>query len=198
MNDPRITPSRWYYVLSAVIFVGGWVLFIVFLFKSLTGMEANLQQVVAPGETEITLRSPGNYTISYEYHSVVGGKIYSTDENISGLECVLVSKAKGSRITLSPSRMNSTYEFGGRSGRSIFDFTIDQPGGYTLTSAYPQDQVGPEVVLAVGKDSTAGLFLTIGGGLALVFGSMGIALAVTLITLIKRSNKKKRLASEAG
>jgi hypothetical protein len=50
----------------------------------------------------------------------------------------------------------------------------------------------------VGKDSTAGLFLTIGGGLALVFGSMGIALAVTLITLIKRSNKKKRLASEAG
>jgi len=174
------------------------VLFIVFLFKSLTGMEANLQQVVAPGETDLTLHAPGTYTISYEYHSVVGGKVYSTDENISGLECVLVSKAKGSRITLSPSRMNSTYEFGGRSGRSIFDFTIDQPGVYALTSAYPQDQVGPEVVLAVGQDSTAGLFLTVGGGLALVFGSMGIALAVTLITLIKRSNNKKRLASQAG
>ncbi len=158
---------------------------------------AKLQQVVAPGETELTLREPGNYTIFYEYHSVIGDKVYSTEESLSGLACVLVSKAKNSEIALSPSSMNSTYEFGGRSGRSIFDFKIYQPGVYALSAGYPQGQQGPEVVLAVGKDFTTGLFATILGALALVFGSMGIAVAITLVTLLKRSKKKKLMASQA-
>src|SRR5208283_1139575 len=122
MDEPRITPSRWYYVLAGVVFVVGWVLFALFLFKTLSGMGAKLQQVAAPGETDLTLREPGNYTIFYEYHSVIGDKVYSTEESLSGLACVLVSKAKNSEIALSPSSMNSTYELGGRSGRSIFDF----------------------------------------------------------------------------
>ncbi|MGA3326974.1 MAG: hypothetical protein ABSF45_21125 [Terriglobia bacterium] len=197
MNDARITPSRWYYVLAGVVFVGGWVLFALFLFRSLSGMAARLQQVVVPGETDLTLREPGNYTISYEHHSVIGDKVYSTDESISGLRCVLVSKANNLKVALSPSSMNSTYEFGGRSGRSIFDFRIDQPGVYTISAGYPQGQQGPEVVLAVGKEITTGLFTTILAALALVFGSMGIAVAITLVTLLKRSKQKKIMVSQA-
>ena len=197
MDESRFTPSRGYYVLAGLVFVAGWVLFAWFLFKSLSGMGAKLQQVVAPGETELTLREPGSYTIFYEYHSVIGDKVYSTEESLSGLACVLVSKAKNSEIALLPSSMNSTYEFGGRSGRSIFDFKIGQPGVYALSAGYPQGQQGPEVVLAVGKDFTTGLFATILGALALVFGSMGIAVAITLVTLLKRSKKKKLMASQA-
>jgi hypothetical protein len=191
MDDARITPSRWYYVLAGLVFVAGWVLFALFLFKTLSGIGARLQQVVAPGETDLTLREPGNYTIFYEYRGVVGDKVYSTDKSLSGLECVLVSKARNSTVALSPSSMSSTYEFGGRSGRSVFDFTIDQPGAYALSASYPQGQQGPEVVLAVGKGFTAGLFATILEALALVFGSMGIAVAIMLVTLLKRSKKKK-------
>jgi len=191
MDDARTTPSRGYYVLAGVVFVAGWVLFAGFLFKRLSGLGATLQQVVAPGETDLTLREPGNYTIFYEYHSVVGDKVYSTDESLSGLRCLLVSKANNSKIELSPSSMNSTYELGGRSGRSIFDFKIDQPGVYAISAGYPPDQQGPEVVLAVGKGFTTGLFATIFGALALVFGSMGIAVAITLVTLLKRSKKKR-------
>jgi hypothetical protein len=197
MDESRFTPSRGYYVLAGLVFVAGWVLFAWFLFKSLSGMGAKLQQVVVPGEKELTLREPGNYTIFYEYHSVIGDKVYSTEESLSGLACVLVSKAKNSEIALLPSSMNSTYEFGGRSGRSIFDFKIGQPGVYALSAGYPQGQQGPEVVLAVGKDFTTGLFATILGALALVFGSMGIAVAITLVTLLKRSKKKKLMASQA-
>jgi hypothetical protein len=160
-------------------------------------MAARLQQVVVPGETDLTLREPGNYTISYEHHSVIGDKVYSTDESISGLRCVLVSKANNLKVALSPSSMNSTYEFGGRSGRSIFDFRIDQPGVYTISAGYPQGQQGPEVVLAVGKEITTGLFTTILAALALVFGSMGIAVAITLVTLLKRSKQKKIMVSQA-
>lgn len=191
MDESRITSSRGYYVLAGVVFVGGWVLFALFLFKSLSGMGARLQQVVAPGETDLTLREPGNYTIFYEYHSVIGDKVYSTDESLSGLRCVLVSKANNSKVALSPSSMNSTYELGGRSGRSIFDFRIDQPGVYAISAGYPQGQQGPEVVLAVGKDFTTRLFATILEALALVFGTMGIAVTITLVTLLKRSKKKK-------
>ncbi len=126
----------------------------------------------------------------------MGDKVYATDESLSGLRCVLVSKANNLKVALSPSAMNSTYEFGGRSGRAIFDFRIDQPGVYTISAAYTQGQQGPEVVLAVGKDITTGLFTTILGGLALVFGSMGIAVAITLVTLLKRSKKKKLMASQ--
>jgi hypothetical protein len=196
MDEARLTPSRWYYVLAALVFVAGWVLFALFLFKSLSGMGAKLQQAVAPGETDLTFREPGNYTIFYEYHSVIGDKVYSTDESLSGLTCALVSKARNSKIALSPSSMNSTYEFGGRSGRSIFDFRIDQPGVYALSAGYPQGQPGPEVVLAVGKGFTTGLFATILGALALVFGSMGIAVAITLLTLLKRSKNKKLMAGQ--
>jgi hypothetical protein len=198
MDTTPITPSRWYYVLAAVIFIAGWALFAGFLFQSLSGMEAGLQRVVVPGEMDITLRERGRYTISYEYRSVIAGKIYSTAENISGLECTLVSKANGSKVALSLTSVNTTYEFGGHAGRAIFDFTIDQPGIYTLTAAYPEGRQGPEIVLAVGEDSTIGLFTTIFTGFAIAFGTIGVSLAITLVTLIKRSNKKKKLLASQG
>jgi len=198
MDDQRIRPSRWYYACAGVVFVAGWVLFGLLLIKNLSGMGAKLQQVVVPGEAEITLREPGEYTIFYEYQSVVGNRVYSTEQNLSGLECELVSKAKNARIALSPSSMNSTYELGGRSGKSVFEFRIIQPGVYELSAGYPEGQQGPEVVLAVGKDFTARMLMTIFGGLALVFGSIGIAVAITVVTLIKRGKAKKQLnASQA-
>ena len=193
MDDQRITPSRWYYALAALVFVAGWVLFALFLYKNLSGMGAKLQQVVAPGEANLTLREPGHYTIFYEYRSVVGDRVYATNESLSGLECVVVSKGTSAKVVLWPSAINSNYEFGGRSGRSVLEFNIDQPGVYALTAAYPQGQPGPEVVLAVGKDFTAGLLTTVFGSIALVFGAIGIALAIALVTLIKRSKAKKRL-----
>jgi hypothetical protein len=198
MDDPRITPSRWYYVLAGLVFVTGMVLFVGFLFKSISGMGSKLQRVVAPGETELTLREPGTYTIFYEYHSFIGDKVYSTDASISGLACAVVSKAGNAKIALAPSSMNTTYDFGGRSGRSLFEFRIDQPGVYGLSARYPEGQPGPEVVLAVGRDFTAGIFVTVFGALALVFGSIGIAVAITVVTLIKRSKKKKLLVQTAG
>ena len=196
MDEPQITPSRWYYALAGIIFVAGWILFAALLYKNLSGMGARLQQVVAPGQAELTLREPGHYTIFYEYHSVIGDKVYSTGEGISGLECALVAKAKPQKIALSPSTMNSTYQFGGRSGRSLFEFVIDEPGVYVLSADYGEGRPGPQVVLAVGKDFTAGLITTIFGAIALVFGSIAIAVAIAVVTLVKRSKSKKLATSQ--
>jgi len=198
MNNGEIHPSRWYYGIAGVIFVGGWVAFGVFLFMNLSGMGSKLQQVVVPGKTDIALRDAGDYTIFYEYQSVVDNRVYSTAHELSGLGVTLTSKATGSLLSLVPNTSNSTYELGGRAGTSVFEFNIIEPGAYELSASYPKGQVGPEVVLAVGHDFTVGLLTTIFGSLAIAFGSNAISIALTIYTVIKRNKAIKRLKSGDG
>jgi hypothetical protein len=192
MNGQEIRPGRWYYGLAAFIFVGGWVLFGIFLWKNLSGIADQLQQVVVPGKVQLNLPSPGNYTIYHEYESVVGSKIYSGGQTLAGLEVTLSSLATGDEVALSRANVDSTYSMGGRSGKAVFDFTIDRPGAYELTAQYPEGEEGPEVVLAVGQGFTGRILTTIFGALGIVFGSMVLAVAIALITAIKRHNAAKR------
>ena len=196
MDETEITPSKWYYVLAGLVCVTGVALFVLLLYKNLSGLGSKLQQVVVPGEAEMNLREPGHYTIFYEYQSVVGDKVYSTEENLSGLRCRLISKADNAKIALHRPSANATYELGGRSGRSILDFTTDKPGVYVLSASYEEGRQGPEVVLAVGKDFMANLFKTIAGAMALMFGTMAATVAIVVVTLVKRNKCKKRGAMQ--
>jgi len=193
IDNERIYPSRWFYALAALVFIGGWVGLGVILFMRLRGTERRLQQVVVPGRAEITLPDVGNYTVFYEYKSVVGSKIYSTAPELSGLECTVISKATGAKVPLSVAAMTSSYEFGSRAGTSVFDFNIHDPGAYELSAAYSEGHAGPEVVLAVGHDFLASLLITVFGSLAIVFGSMIVSTLIAIVTAVKRSNAKKRL-----
>ena len=193
MVEDEIRPSRWYYGLAGLVFVAGWVLFALFLFQNLSGLSDTLQQVVVPGSVELTLSQPGKYTIYYEYRSVVGSKIYSADQNLPGLKCVLVSKTTGSKVALSRASVSSSYSMGGREGVAVFDFTIEQPGVYELSAGYPEGQEGPEVVLAIGQGFVVRILTAVFGGLAIVFGSMAAAVAIAVITLIKRTKAEKEL-----
>lgn len=193
MNGEDIRPSRGYYGLAGLVLVAGGALFALLLFKNLSGLADKLKQVVVPGKSEITLTEPGEYTIFYEYQSVVGNRVYSTERNLSGLECALVSKDTRAKVALSRTSTNSTYTVGGRSGESIFDFRIERTGTYELSAWYPEGREGPEVVLAVGHDFTTKLLLTIFGGLGILFGSIALAVAIALVTFIKREKAEKRL-----
>jgi len=193
MDKEKIRPSRWLYVLAGVIFIGGWVGFAVILFTSLMGIGNKMQQVVVPGRSTITLHDTGSYSIFHEYRSVVGNKVYSTGKELPGLECVLVSKSTGASVPLTPASSSETYEMGGRSGISIFEFNIHDPGEYELSASYAGGQQGPEAVLAVGHDFTLGIITTVFGSLAVVFGCIAISIALAVFTAIKRSNAKKRL-----
>lgn len=192
MNGQEIRPSRWYYGLAGLIFVGGWVAFGLLLFKNLSGLSEKLQQVVVPGSVELSLTKPGKYTIYYEHESVVGNRVYSTGESVSGLECTVVSKASGTAIPVSRSTVSSTYSIGGRSGRSFLDFRIDTPGIYQLSANYAEGYEGPEVVLAVGQGFATGIVTTIFGALAIVFGSIGLAATIAAVTAYKRHQAAKR------
>jgi hypothetical protein len=155
-------------------------------------------QVVVPSSSNITLSQPGKYTIFYEYHSVVGNRIYSTGEEIPGLQVNLISTDTRDDIPLSSASVNRTYTVGGRSGIGLLDFTIDQAGIYELSASYPpvqgQQEGGgeqnQEIVLAVIHSSAIDkLFGTI---MAIVFIPFVVGIVIIVITFIKRRKTRTR------
>jgi hypothetical protein len=195
MDQSRIKPSRWYYSLAALIFLAGCGVFVLVLIRQSKSLSGSLVQILAPGQMELNLTEAGSYTIFYEHESVVGERVYSTGEHLSGLECQLISRATGSGIALSAPPASSGYSIGRRSGRSIFQFHIDQPGAYIFFARYTGGQLEPEVVLALGHEFGRHSFAASAGSLALILGSTGLALAVAVLVAIKRDKSKKRLAT---
>jgi hypothetical protein len=198
MSNQNIKPSRWYYGLATVVFLIGVSLFAFFLFHSLSGLTEALTQVVVPIKSDITFPEAGKYTIFYEYQTVVGNRLYFTGERLSGLQCTLTRKVTGHRIALSRPSARSTYSLGGRKGVSVLEFNIDQPGIYEFSASYPEGEEGPEVVLAMGHGFLKNLMGTIFGGLALFFGSGAIAIAIAVVTVLKREKARKQLESNLG
>lgn len=200
MSNQSIKPSGSYYGLAVLVFIVGLGAagFLGYSFyTTLTGMTDSLVQVVVPGSRALTLSQTGTYTVFYERQSVVGNKVYSTGESLSGLRCSLVSRATGSEIPLSRSAANLNYTVGGRAGTSVLEFTITQPGTYEFSAAYDPGEEGPEVVLAIGT----GVGQAILGSVGKLFGAIGslfvsgiIALVIAVITFVKRQKAKKQLA----
>jgi len=162
-------------------------------------------QVVVPGSSDITLSQPGKYTVFYEYQTMVGNRIYSTGEDIPGIQVNLVSKESGDEIPLSSASVNRTYTVGSRSGIGLFDFAIDQPGTYELSASYPAvqgQQQSPEIVLAVIHSSAVeklfGTIMgTVAGALAIVFIPFVAGVAIIIITFIKRRKASARARTTA-
>ena len=191
MDELRRKPSRWYYVLAALVFSVGFGMFALLMARQVKTVTGSLTQVLAPGDTQLNLSQPGTYTIFYESRSAVGGRLYSTGEHLSGLECQLISRATGSGVALSAPRTTSSYAFDGRSGRGFLQFQVSQPGMYVLSAKYAGGQMEPEVVLAVGQDLSTHSFAVAVGALVIVSGSAGIAVAIAAMTAIKRKTGQR-------
>ena len=74
----------------------------------------------------------------------------------------------------------------------MFDFTIDQPGVYEISGGYAATGEGPQVVLAVGRGFIGEILLTVLGSLAIVFGCIGLSVAIAAYTAVKRRNARER------
>lgn len=175
-------PSRLWYLFAVAILVAGMASMGVFLSNTLASLGENLVQVVVPGETELALEA-GSYTIFHERRSRVGGRIFSVD-GIAGLGIALTS-AGGEAIALEPTSTNSGYEFAGRSGTAVFEMEIVDPGVYFLSAAY-RGAVGPETVLAIGKEFGGDLLYVLVGSFAFAATSVSFALAVAWKVFLKR------------
>jgi hypothetical protein len=194
MSEKKVKPSAWFYVLAGLVLVGGMAGFVFFLIGGLSDLSGGLTQVVVPGSQELTFSKSGTYTVFHEHKSIVGNKMYSmTPGGLAGLQCRMVSKTDGQEVSLSPTRMNSTYSMGSRSGVGVFDFTIDSPGEYLFSAKYPADEEGPQAVLAVGHGFVEQLLKTVFGGIGIMFGSLAAAIAIALTTFFMRRGSRKQL-----
>lgn len=193
-----VRPGRRWYVIALAIFLIGSLLAGVLAYRFVTGLlnlTDSLTQVVVPGTADLTLEDSGDYTIFYEYQSVVDGRVYITGAAVPGLDVSLVSKENGSPVTLSSPGTSTTYTVGDRAGVSILAFSIDRPGTYELSASYPPGRSGPDVVLAVGQGVGRGILTSIGsffGAGAVFCGATILAGAIVLTTLIMRHRAAPR------
>lgn len=200
-SQTKIKPSRWFYVIGIVVLIAGPAISSIFLFSTMVSTMNTLTeipsiQVVMPGRNDMTLSQTGKYTIYYEYQSVVGNRVYSTGEDLPGIQVNLMSKDTGTEIPLSRTSMGTSYTVGGRSGVSLFDFTIDKPGTYELAASYPSSIQGPQIVLAIFQTSSVDKMIgsimgTVFGGLAIVFVPFAAGIAIIVITFLKRRKAKR-------
>jgi hypothetical protein len=63
MNIRDVQPSVWYYGLAVLVIIIGFVAFAGYLFSGIMSMESGLVQMTAPGNAELDLKDPGEYTI---------------------------------------------------------------------------------------------------------------------------------------
>ena len=195
MDQTKIKPSAWFYFLAPLVTIIGIALFVLFMLGRLSEVGDSLTRIVVPGKRTVELKETGKYIIFHEYRSVVGDKIYSGSDGLAGLKCEVRSRATGAQITLTPATMSSSYHVGSRSGVSAFEFTIDQPGVYEVSGAYPAGQAGPETVLGIGRGFIGAIFGTALGSLAIMFGSAIITIAIVVVIFVKRRKSKKQIES---
>lgn len=195
MDTAKIKPSRGWYAVAGVIFVAGICLFGYLTYQSIIHLTRGLTQMVIPGDKILTFDKPGTYTIYNEYHSVVGNKYYSNDQNISGIECEVLSKNSGTKIQVYPATVHETYNINNRDGVSLFNFKITQPGDYIVYGRYSNNQTGPDIVLTVGNMPIVKMVFTLFGAIATLFGTLILSIGIFIIVLVLRYSAKKKLSA---
>jgi hypothetical protein len=175
----------WFVVagLIALASLAGALLYVV---PRLTAVDERLTRVVVPGSAVLTLDKPGSYTIYHEKKSTVDGRYYAS-ETVSGLRLRLIDEATGTAVKLTEPAVASTYAIGNKSGSSIFAFVIDRPGRYRLATDLADGRSEPKAVLAVELGMLGEMFSLIFGTMAIAFAGMGIAGAIVLVVLWRRS-----------
>ena len=193
MNSSDVQPSIWYYGLSILIIIVGFIAFAGFIFTSVSDMGESLMQVVVPGSADLDLKEPGEYTIFYENQTYFNGKFYSTGEQISGLQIQVSEIATGSYLTTYSAPGSFTYDLGSRNGRAIISFKVERPGTYRIKASYSEGS-GPDVVLAVGKGVVEAIFTRVLMSFAGLFFSIAVAAIIVFMTYTRRKkamNQKK-------
>lgn len=177
--------SPLWFVVAGLIALAGFAGALFYLMPRLGAADSRMIRVVVPGSTVLGLDKAGRYTIYHEKKSTVDGRYYAS-ETVNGLRLRLADEA-GTPVTLTEPAMAANYTIGGRTGTSIFAFAIDRPGRYRLSADLAGGRSEPKAVLAIGQGMLGEMFGLIFGTIAIAFGGLGIAGAIVLVVLWRRS-----------
>jgi len=175
-----VGPSRvWYWVAGAALVASAvWLgLGIFFGVRSFSRQIEGFQRVPIPGQAEVSFDRPGGYTVYFE-------GLGAADEQVAipSLSVSLVPVGGGAEVPVYPYGGAATYSVGGRSGRAVGTFRIDQPGRFLIrTMGNPEGgqahvAVGPSLAPLIGRT----LGRTIPAVLVLFLGGAALAVVVAV------------------
>lgn len=143
------------------------------------------QRLVMPGSVRTHLGEPGEYTLFYEYRSVVDGTRFDTQRPLN-MRLAVTDLAGGREVPLTSTEA-SRYSLGDYAGSSLVTFRVERAGDYDVRASYASGQAGPPFVLALTPASPTGLGLTIVAGVVVWFGFSAIVASVVLLMLRRRN-----------
>lgn len=164
--------ARWYWIGGGIIALGV-IAAIAFGVLGFIGIADKVDDFarVSPGSDTVRIDSTGEYVI----YSETGSFFVSVE----------VVSPDGDPVPTSRYLTDLNYSFGGNSGNAVATFDADDTGRYTITT---------DSDVAIGTSIAGDLVRTI--LIPFVIGGLGflIGLIVIIVTAVKRSGSKKRLA----
>ena len=137
-------------------------------------------RVVFPGTEEIEL-DEGEYTLFYEHTSLFNGVVFQTDPIVPALR-FFVADIEETGVPIETPSVNESYNFDGRAGYSVVNFSIESAGLYTIGGIDPEKTIRSFFIFAVGKSTSGSLLIAI---IALV-GGLGTSAGLLTSTYVMR------------
>ena len=170
--------SMWYWAALALA-VAGIALAAVWGVRSVT--DANdrasaFPRTGIPGTATVIVAEPGDQMI------------YFTGTGRPGVTSLAleVKDPAGTRVPVTPYDLAVEVDLAGEVGRAVATFSADSPGAYTVRST---SRSHPDGVVAVGDNVTRQVLPDILGALALAWFAIVCAIAMVIVTLLRRSTR---------
>ena len=195
-------PRAWPYALAGVL-AAGTVVGVVALAalaalgaRTLAGL-MDLKQFTAPGAVQVQAGEPGEYAIYAQVgqtrqYGPVTYKRWRSPPDVG----LTVTDGEGVLLALNEGDLNVTLTLNNRQYKPLKTFMVAEPGTVTVTAGAPVGSPGETVPLAVGRYAgIGGVFravLWVLGTIAFGLAGGGGALAIFLVTLVRRRRARQR------
>jgi hypothetical protein len=178
--------SPLWFVVAGLIALASLAGALFYLMPRLGAADSHMMRIVVPANATLTLDKAGRYTIYHEKKSTVDGRYYAS-ETVSGLRLKVAEEATGAPVKLTEPTVASNYTIGSKTGSSIFAFTVDRPGRYRLAADLADGRNEPKAVIAIEQGMMGEMFSLVFGTMAIAFAGLGVAGAIVLVVLWRRS-----------
>ena len=189
-------PSRaWYWLGGAMVVLGlglAALLAATGIFRFFDRID-EFQRVRVGEEGTVVFERAGGYTVYYE-------RRYSSESiGDPDFDVTLTPVEGGEPVRFSEYGSSVTYDVGGRHGRAIYSFRIDEPGRYLLRVDAPSGRdPAPREGVAVGRGLGRGLVARLISAAFIGFWGFAGGAAVIIVTALKRHAARARLREQPG
>jgi len=132
MTTTAAMPSRSWYLVAVLVFLGGAVggtgFFLWFLFTSIGGG----QQFLIPGATTLNAAKPGTYVLWYDHATFFNGRAYQLGQSLpNGLRVRITETASNQEIPLNQG-FGGSETVGNLRRVTVGEFEVRRPGAYDI------------------------------------------------------------------